>query len=445
MPNIFKYLFIIFSLLFAKGAFAVDRYLSWVDPRTELRARIDLESFELLVETQSQGWLNQGKIKLETGILNHIPARVKNNYFLFDNGNRIRFTIDGTGQVYDYFPLKRELIRIDKTFHSGYNFLSNKFVRNGILYSIGGVGFWNYSSSITYFDEKLKEWEILRPKNKLPIPIVDGYQGYDSHQDVYYSGGSEISVYLEDQKTKIELDFFLFDFKKNEWEFQGKLNPDLPLHMPHKVLWTGNYFLHFQDGNIYVINPKTNEVHLYKNNKKSLLLGFLNHVDKDTITIFWDENKGPVQKVSITEIRSQSVYWGEFYSSGLSRYGHYLGLTFIIVFVLFLWWRQSFIRKNKVFSLTAVENKLLLKLLELKEDEYLTTHDINDIFETNDKSQENQRRIRFNVITELNNKLSLKFGYENGIDRKAMQADKRLIVYVLNPKIRSEIKVYFKK
>ena len=445
MHNIFKFIFTVFLLLAAKNIFAVDRYLTWVDPQTQLRVRINIETHELLTERNSTGWFKEGKIKLDSGIINTIPSRFKNGYFFLDNGKRIRFTVDGTGHVFDYFPLKRELIRVDRTIHSGYNFLSNKFIRNGIIYSAGGVGFWTYTSAITYFDEKLKEWEILRPKNQIPIPIVDGYQGYDSNLDVYYSGGSIVSDYLEDQQTKVIDDFFLFDFKKNKWEFLGKLNPGLPLSMPHKVIWTGNFFLHFYNNNIYIINPKTNKVHLYKSNTQSFVLGNLIHVNKDVITNFWSENGGMVQKISISEIRSKSVYWGEFYSSGVSNSWYYAAFSFLLIVGLFLRWRQSRSGKNKGLRLTEMERKLLLELLNLKEGEFMTTHDLNDIFETKNKSQENQRRIRFNIINELNTKLSLKFGHENGIDRKALPSDKRLIVYVLNPNIRSEVETYLNK
>lgn len=436
----FKLFFVLILLLGYTDIFAVDRFFTWFDPKTQLRARINLETYELLTEIKSKGWLNEGKIKLDTSILNNIPSRVKNDYFLFNDGNRVRFTIDGSGRVYDYFPLKKELIRVDNTYYSGYNFYANKFIRNGIVYSIGGVGFWNYSPNITYFDEKMKEWEILRPKNKIPIPMVHGYQGYDSKHDVYYSGGSEISEYLENQKIKISDELFLFDFKKNKWDFLGKLNPKLPLKQPEKIIWTGHFFFHFYDGEIFVINPQTNEVHQYKNKNKSLMYGYLNHVNKDTITIFWDENGGSVQKLSISEIRSKSTYWGEFYSSGISSSWYYGGITFLLSIVSILWWRQNRSNKNKALSFTKLERNLLLELLELSSEEYLTTHDINDILEITDKTQDNQRKIRFKLIGELNNKLRVKFGCENGIDRITLPEDKRLNAYVLNQEIRTELK-----
>jgi hypothetical protein len=429
-----------FLLLASEDIFAADRYFTWVDPKTQLRAKINLETFELLTENESKGWLKQGKIKSDTSILNIIPARVKSNYFLFDNGNRVRFTIDGTGHVFDYFPLKKELIRIDNTYYSGYNFYSNKFIRKGILYSIGGVGFWNYSSAITYFDEQIKEWEIVRPKNKIPIPIVHGYQGYDSKQDVYYAGGSEISDYLEDPKLKITDDLFLFDFKKNKWVFLGKLNPDLPLNQLEKIIWTGNVFLHFLEGQLYIINPQKNEVYFFNDHKTSLMFGDAQFVGKDTITLFWDKNDGPIQKISIADLLSKSTYYGKFYSSGISSLWYNLGFSLVLGFAAFWWWRKKRFNKYNPMGYTDMEKKLLFKLLKLQHDEYLNTHDINDILQTGDKSPENQRRIRFKIIGELNIKLKQQFGCENGIDRKSLPEDKRLTVYVLDQQICAKLK-----
>jgi hypothetical protein len=180
-----------------------------------LPVRINIETHELEGELGIGNWENRGKIILDSAIFNHTPPKIKNDFFLFDNGNRIRFTIDGSGQVFDYLPLKKELIRVDNTFHSGYNYLSSKFIRNGLLYSIGGEGFWNYSSSITFFDEKLREWEILRTQNNGPLTTSQGYQGYDSKEDVYYSGASPIANFLEDQKVDFVDDLFKFNFKSS--------------------------------------------------------------------------------------------------------------------------------------------------------------------------------------------------------------------------------------
>ena len=70
---------------------------------------------------------------------------------------------------------------------------------------------------------------------------------------------------MQDEKLEILDEFYLFDFKTNQWEYQGNLNPNLPFNKNVDIIWAGNCFLHFSGGNIYIINPQTNEVFLYKN------------------------------------------------------------------------------------------------------------------------------------------------------------------------------------
>lgn len=440
MTKQFKFIFTLFLLFFSHGILAEDRYFKWIDPKTQLRVRINIDNYELEGESETGSWEKRGKILLDVSILNHTPSKIKNDFFFFDNGNRVRFTIDGSGHVFDYLPLKMELIRIDNTFHSGYNYQSTKFIRNNLLYSIGGKGFWNYNSIITYFDENLREWEILRPQNNGPESTSQGYQGYDSIEDVYYSGGSHIDNFLEDQQVNLVDDLFKFNFKSNNWEFLGKVNPQLPFRNKSMLIWTGNLFLHFENSNIYIINPLTNEVRVFKDYAKAYV-PFKDYIlNKDTIVGFVEKNSGSRVKISISEISKKSTYLGEFYSSNNFRSWYYLG-TILSIFILgFFGWRYKNSLKNSNLNYTKLERKLLNELLLLKPDEYLTTHDINEILEAADKSQENQRRIRFNVISQINNKLRSKLGSENGIYRKPLQEDKRLTIYALDPQIVSELR-----
>ena len=439
MIKILRFYLLISLIVLSNTVFALNRYFTWIDPNTNLRCRIDIDVYELFKENGSGIWENKGRVKLNPSIFNHIPPHIDNNFFIYDKGERIRLTIQGTGQVYEFFPSKNELIRVDKTFHSGYNFGSNLFVRKGTLYCLGGEGFWNYNPTITFFDEIIKEWEILRPINKGPIPIVDGYQGYHEKSDVYYSGGSGLKNYLEDEKTEYVDDLFLFDFKTNKWSFIGKINPDLPFKKSRGIVWTGEYFFHFSDGNIYIVNPEKNEVYLHKDNTKSFREGYHQSVNKDTIVLFWGMNDGPTVKLSISEIVKNSTYWGKFYTYGVNSYWYYIGLLLLTIPIMFYYRKNSKINRVVDFEFSDLEKKLLLKLLELKPEDYLTTNDVNDILDTHNKTQENQRRIRFNVISEINKKIENSFGVKDGIERTSLPEDKRLTVYKLNQEVINKI------
>lgn len=439
MSKILKLSFTLIILLISEHVFGLDRYFTWINPKTNLRTRISLDKYELLNETEGSNWINQGKIKLDTTIFNHLPPESANDVFIYENGNRIRITIKGTGQVYEYFPLQKKLTRVDKTFHSGYNFGMNMFLRNGLIYGIGGEGFWNYSPIISYFDEKKKEWEIHRPKNKGPLAIVDGYQGYSSNLDIFYSGGSKYVEYLEDEKTAYIEDLFRFDFKQNTWQRLGRINPDLPFKKSTEVIWSGNLFFHFADWKIYIIDPIKNEVYLYKDNTKPFRRGVIYEVKKDTIISFLNLNNGPIVKLSISEIQRKSVYLGKFYTKGIEWYWYFLSLPIVVILGLFYLRKKKNNLKIEHLTISDLEKKLLFKLLELKPEEYLTTHDLNEILGTRDKSQENQRRVRFNVINEINKKIYLKLRQKDAIERTSLAEDKRLTVYKLKLEIKNEV------
>jgi hypothetical protein len=428
-------------MLFAGEVAAVDRYFTWINPKTGLRERISLDKYELFKETQGDNWVNEGNITVDTSIFNHLPPEIANDVFIYDNGNRIRITVRGTGQVYDYFPGEKKLIRIDKTFHSGYNFGMNMFTRKGLIYGVGGEGFWNYSPTISYFDEKKKEWEIHRPKNKGPFAILGGYQGYSSKLDVFYTGGSEYVEYLEEEKRDYIEDLYRFDFKQNTWKQLGKLNADLPFKKSDEVIWSGDLFFHFADWKIYIIDPVKNEVYLYKDNTKPFRRGVIYEVKKDTIISFLNLNNGPIVKLSISEIQKKSVYFGKFYRTGTAWYWYGLGLPIIIILGLLYFRKKKNNLKIRLLSFSDLEKKLLFKLLELQPEAYLTTHDINDILGTRDKSQENQRRVRFNVINEANNKIYLKLKHKDAIERTSLAEDKRLTLYKLNQEILNEVRI----
>lgn len=440
MIRIVKLTFAIILLFFCQDASGVDRYFTWINPKTNLRTRISLDKYELLNETEVGNWINEGRIKLDTTIFNHLPASVENDFFNYGNGNRIRITIRGTGQVYDYFPMEKKLTRVDKTFHSGYNFGMNMFLRKGMIYGVGGEGFWNYSPIISYFDEKKKEWEIHRPKNKGPLAILGGYQGYNSRLDVFYAGGSTHVEYLDEEKTTYIEDLFRFDFKQNTWECLGKLNPDLPFKKSNEVIWSGNLFFHFADWKIYIIDPVKNEVYLYKDNTKPFRRGVIYEVKKDTIISFLNLNNGPIVKLSISEIQKEAVYLGKFYTKEIEWYWYALTLPIVVSLGLLYFRKKKNNLKINHVAFTDLEKKLLLKLLKLQPEEYLTTHDINDILGTRDKSQENQRRVRFNVINQINKKVYLKLKHRDAIERTPLLEDKRLTVYNLNSEIIHKVK-----
>ena len=68
-------------------------------------------------------------------------------------GNRYIVSFSGSGQVFEVSFKDSSITRLDGTYQHGYNFDAYQFVRDGILYSFGGYGFWMENNMLNRFDE----------------------------------------------------------------------------------------------------------------------------------------------------------------------------------------------------------------------------------------------------------------------------------------------------
>ena len=83
-------------------------------------------------------------------------------------GNRYIVSFSGSGQVFEISFKDSSITRLDGTYQHGYNFDAYQFVRDGILYSFGGYGFWMENNMLNRFDEVAREWFHT---SKAPFPV----------------------------------------------------------------------------------------------------------------------------------------------------------------------------------------------------------------------------------------------------------------------------------
>lgn len=116
----FKHFRTYFLLIILLGVqfplYAINRYFTWVDSESCLRKRIDLDNYDLYNELRTGGWEKEGKIAINPIDLRDLTPSVNNQYFSYDQGKRIRFTLDGTGQVFEYLPLQKNFIELTEPF-----------------------------------------------------------------------------------------------------------------------------------------------------------------------------------------------------------------------------------------------------------------------------------------------------------------------------------------
>ena len=437
MINLVRNLIILFILCISLQGYAKDITIEWLPPQSNLRLRINVTTRQLEQENNADGWQVIRPVQILDIDINTLGNKPYMPDFFYLPNNIIRFAIQGTGMVFDFDQQVATLKRVDRTEHSGYNFSATRFYRNKVLYSVGGEGFWNYNKHITYFDDKSsKEWELFRPKNKGPEHIADGFQGYSSKLDVFYSGGSNNKNFLEDETIEFTKEFQKFNFKSKSWEVLGKISNKIPLADHRSIYWNGQHFVQLAKDRLYIIDPEKNEIYLYKDNGTYFESSGTHYVSHDTIKYYHFAERGPISNIPVTALLKKSTYLGRFYEQDYTSY--YLAgiLTVFVGFLSFLVYKK----KRKIEpSFDDLERKLIKALLHAGEN-YIPTNDLNEILECGNKSQENQRRIRFMTIKQVNEKLAYYYNIKNAIERSASTEDKRLINYRLKKGVKEKIK-----
>lgn len=149
-------------------------------------------------------------------------------------------------------------------------------------------------------------------------------------------------------------------------------------------------------------------------------------------------NRLTVIKFSKKEMLKKAKYVGSFYSEETSSAVIFIGfLIAIAVGGLWFFYKK---RKQKVapyFSadFEEAELKLIQGLIVLGNNNYLTNNDISDILGINEKSQDNQRKIKMNIINDINTKIAMMYHIKDAISRKSISDDKRLKAYYMKPEV----------
>jgi hypothetical protein len=440
---------IFFLHFFCIEANAQKRYFEWMNAKSGTRERILVDNRAYLREIAPNQWKQIGTIEVNEGDLTDLADTFHNFYFPDSIGDNVLFTVSGTGKVYRFNLNKLKLTRLDKTYFRGYNFGASQFIRKDTLYSIGGYGFWAYSKAITYFNNKLQEWQDIRTMNFGPESFVEGYQGYSKQSDKFYSGAPYKMLPIINYQRVVVDTLFAFDFKKLEWLRLGKIMSNIPYKDDNaRVLWDGTHFLQFTLNKVYLLNPTKNEAFLVDNPKYFFHTGDNFHILGDTIYNFHD-NYTTIIKFSKSELLKEAKFIGKFYSqnNGFYQYSSIGLLIACLSLISYFFYRNKRKRSNskiaKNTDFDSLELELLKKLigLELNEEKYISVLEINEILKLDAKSPEYQRRIRSKFLKDLNLKFLINYKVNDAVTRFKSDEDSRLVLY----KLTNEAKIHSAK
>jgi hypothetical protein len=341
------------ACLFSHSILAQVRYFEWIDPKTALRIKLEPDRHELWKEVKGGVWVKSNLVKFNDNIVQDLPENYSVHSAFYTGDSVVTFTLQGMGNVYAYRANTQTLERLDHTFYKGYNFSSTEFIRQDTLYSFGGYGFWHFNNTQTFFDKKYKEWFLYKSKNKGPETIKGGLQGYDTAQDVFYSGLASDDPAVIGGKRENSKRFYQFDFKTKEWTYLGEVNKKLQLANAdlEKIYWNGRYFIGWNTDELYIIDPSKNKI--YRNTKIELVFDVAGKLfTKADTLLHYSSNKQSIIKFSIKKIWSDSEYVGPLYSkSSLNNKIITFGILLVGVLSVFLIAQRT--KKYKEFSLRS--------------------------------------------------------------------------------------------
>jgi hypothetical protein len=442
--------YLIFLLhFFCIEANAQKRYFEWMNAKSGTRERILVDNRAYLREIAPNQWKQIAVIDVDADDLSDLADTFHNFYFPDSIGDNVLFTVSGTGKVYRFNLNKLKLTRLDKTYFRGYNFGASQFIRKDTLYSIGGYGFWAYSKAITYYNNKLQEWQNINTLNLGPESFTYGYQGYSKESDKFYSGAPYKMLTLKNYQSEVDDNLFAFDFKTSEWSITGKIMPNIPFRdVKSHVLWDGTHFLQFTLNKVYLLDPIKNKAFMVDNEKYFFDTYNTFQILGDTIYNY-HENLTTIIKLSKSELLKEAKFIGKFYSKDIGFY-QYSSIGLLIAclsLISYFLYRNKKKRSNSKIeqkpNFDSLELELLKKLigLELNEEKYISVLEINEILKLDSKSPEYQRRTRSKFLKDLNLKFLINYKVNDAVTRFKSDEDSRLVLY----KLTNEAKIHSAK
>lgn len=465
-------------LLSFSGAYAAK--LIWPDLPDGRLYQIDTQQQTLSYEGQNGVWQLVGKIQLVDVVESDIPPIVRVKAIEIDNKQSRYLLLDCTQQVYHFSFVSRKLERLDHSYYRGYNCYAAKFLRRDTLYSFGGYGFWHTNGLQTFFKKATREWEGLSPVAPGPASICFGFNGYLSDQDQFLAAFS-LQQHDTQRPDPVNWDqgVYLYSFRPNTWEKVGQISEAIRNHIKpdliNRLSWfqAGNYFIlkHFERpyATLLIVDAVRNEARLWSDSPR-LLTGvednseaniYRSYVWRDTLYFHvMASNKSAkpivVSKMPVNEIWLKAKPIGRFYDAETNRYSKGALVAFSALLVIGLLGRVVWRRQRSTslkaddqipevtkssfdwLPFTQQEKNVLTDLAETEDDSF-TNEKLHSLLNIDDKTPDNQRKIRADFLKSLNSKLKVMFHIDDAVQRIPTSLDRRMYYYKLHTDITEKV------
>lgn len=362
----------------------------------------------------------------------------------------------GSGLVY---ALRRSgvLERLDLTFFAGYNHGAMRYFDGTKLWSLGGSGLWNVHDLALYYDSELREWEQLRMKPEIPYGYTAGL--YSELQP-----GRLISLVQDGNPSQPEPTFTAYDINLNQSTYTAlgvaSVRSEGPqAHQINAFGMFGSTNIIHHEGRLYLADIAANQMQSCEplldvyttafNGTHGLLLS--------PEKIYMIRSASTVTNVHVKIepwtydefiARAQPKPIGSIYEAGIlaSIKSNWKPL-FVVVFAgLFL---TAFILKYQrsrpsaerdfAQNLSSSGRMVLRHLLLQQRDNLVSPDELNQVMGIEDKSWDNQRKIRSTVLQEIEEKGIKILGVPSFIERVPSPEDRRIRRYRIVPELRDDL------
>jgi hypothetical protein len=332
---------------------------------------------------------------------------------------------------------------------------------------VGGYGLYRSNNLFVYYFANRNEWDAINFSGDAPKSIFKGLSGYVKKTDSFFTGLNDFVSPSENAgKSYTDYGFYEYKFKNNKWNKLGEIKQPVLRNIIKENYqyfhWNGKYFIFrvFEKGitSLFIIDPILNEVYQWIDEKRLLYEEIptkleYEYVQEDSLfsyKIFNTSNRNSTEKIniSIEETKKQAKYLGKLYEADNNNFWIILLSLGIVLpipsfFIYYKYFKGKSIKKYVFLSsntLKPLEIKMIEVLIKNYEKGGMNTEQINDLLEIDDKSTDNQRKIRHEFIKTLNLKLKMMYNFDNSIERKPLNSDKRIFNYQLNEEILEKLK-----
>ena len=429
-------------LIFPICALADFEFINLANLKME---RIEFTSRKYWHERQLNQWEVLGEIDFKSVNLADLPP--KYIYNTFEIQGHFFFVIVGTGQVYEFDPLKRVLSRADQTFYRGFNFGAFQFTKNDSIFSFGGMGFWHYNNVQTFFDFHTKEWELIKSKGEIPKRIYTTFAGYSK------SEGKLFMLEIPDvfvKPTLHPLNFYECDLKTFVWKKKGTVSVDFlnSFEMRYsEAIWVNDLFIIPSITGEIIVDPIKNKTYKYLGLKTSFFIPGFKVFSKGNMIYSYKKdfpeksNKNYLDSLDIRDLLKQSDEIGPFYTSVpfLSN-EWYLFLVFLFVLFTSIFFNLKYLKHWRRFKsngsmsgvLSSEGLEFLEKCLSYGIHYSFSTNEITKLMGYDNQAYDTQRQYRSKLINHVNLYFKNNYQIPNVIIRVSSNADKRFVEYVIS-------------